>query len=421
MAEKVQKSMAKFLAREAEEEIDLTLPKHLEWIEESEGAGKRTVVIEPMVAFKIIKHAREQYPNTVNGQVVGLEVRGGTLEVTNCFPVPAQFRNETEETNYQLEMMNYLQEVNMESNLIGWYFSTKNGRFMQRSYLDMQVAYQESSTNKAIVLVHDVARTKNGAFSLRAFQLTDKFLELIKQKKQKKQDQQPSDDAGFSIEDEDINTEDILKSKLSFNNIYEEIPVSIKNLSLMKVLMYEMEKQQCENAKPTNWMEPGAEGAKDNKNVRTAIEEGGFGSKFDTLALKPINSLQEQLGMMTECIDQYIQDANSWMYWKRGTAKEMSKRQAYIARKRQERNAVRVASGQEPLPVPSINSPLDLSTLEEDEKKEVEKMFKLQKEPGRLNSVLNMAQLHIMTKQTTQITGPSIARLYAVKSFDTSE
>lgn len=38
--------------------------------------------------LKIIKHCRESFPNDVTGQLLGLDEKG-ILEVTNCFPFPA--------------------------------------------------------------------------------------------------------------------------------------------------------------------------------------------------------------------------------------------------------------------------------------------------------------------------------------------
>ena len=49
------------------------------------------------------------------------------LEVTNCFPFPSRVdsfeRNSSADpgTNYQIDMMRSLRDVNVDSNTVGWY------------------------------------------------------------------------------------------------------------------------------------------------------------------------------------------------------------------------------------------------------------------------------------------------------------
>ena len=89
------------------------------------------------VVLKIIKHCKENLPELVTGQLLGLDV-GKTLEVTNCFPYPSKTAEEDEETpeaslggaEYQIEMMRCLREVNVDNNTVGWYSSTYMGSFI---------------------------------------------------------------------------------------------------------------------------------------------------------------------------------------------------------------------------------------------------------------------------------------------------
>ena len=57
------------------------------------------------------------------GQLLGLD-NATTLEVTNCFPFPSRVENEESSesgADYQIEMMRYLRDVNVDSNTVGWY------------------------------------------------------------------------------------------------------------------------------------------------------------------------------------------------------------------------------------------------------------------------------------------------------------
>lgn len=70
--------------------------------------------------MKLIKHCRENLPDLVTGQLLGLDV-GGVLEVTNCFPFPSSGDGDDGDdagTEYQIEMMRCLREVNVDSNTV---------------------------------------------------------------------------------------------------------------------------------------------------------------------------------------------------------------------------------------------------------------------------------------------------------------
>jgi hypothetical protein len=72
------------------------------------------------VVLKMIKHCRENLPDLVTGQLLGLDV-DRSLEVTNCFPFPSSADNEDGDeagTQYQIEMMRCLREVNVDSNTV---------------------------------------------------------------------------------------------------------------------------------------------------------------------------------------------------------------------------------------------------------------------------------------------------------------
>ncbi|XP_022642185.1 eukaryotic translation initiation factor 3 subunit H-like [Vigna radiata var. radiata] len=82
-----------------------------------------------MVILKIIKHCKDHSPSLVIRQLLGLDV-GSVLEVTNCFPFPMREEDEeieADDANYQLEMIRFLREVNVDNNIVGWYQSTLLG------------------------------------------------------------------------------------------------------------------------------------------------------------------------------------------------------------------------------------------------------------------------------------------------------
>ena len=47
----------------------------------------KVVVVDGVVVLKIMKHCKDNLPETVTGQLVGLD-SGNTLQVTNSIPLP---------------------------------------------------------------------------------------------------------------------------------------------------------------------------------------------------------------------------------------------------------------------------------------------------------------------------------------------
>src|SRR5690554_5626198 len=78
--------------------------------------------------LKIMKHCKENLPELVTGQLLGLDF-DSTLEVTNCFPFPSKIGEDDDDgdggnlggAEYQIEMMRCLREVNVDNNTVGWY------------------------------------------------------------------------------------------------------------------------------------------------------------------------------------------------------------------------------------------------------------------------------------------------------------
>ena len=124
-------------------------------------------------------------PYLVTGQLLGLDI-GTNLEVTNCFPFPSRGEREEQEdpdsesvVEYQWEMMKCLREVNVDNNTVGWYQSAYLGSFLNEALIETQFSYQ-TTIPKCVALIYDPIRTKQGSLSLKAFRLTEAFMELFK-------------------------------------------------------------------------------------------------------------------------------------------------------------------------------------------------------------------------------------------------
>jgi translation initiation factor 3 subunit H len=196
---------------------------------EPEGHELDGVLVDGLVMLKIMKHTKENVSDLVLGQLVGLEV-GRTLQVTDAFPFPP--RSEESEENvdpdadptaeYQWEMMKCLREVNVDSNIVGWYQTSYLGSFVSASMLETQFTYQ-SAVARSVLLLYDPVRTKQGALSLRAFRLSRQTMELFR--------------AGGGA----LTPEQLSRLGISFQELLEELPVSLRNSALASAFLYELE------------------------------------------------------------------------------------------------------------------------------------------------------------------------------------
>ncbi|KAJ2449845.1 hypothetical protein EV183_004658 [Coemansia sp. RSA 2336] len=387
-------------------------------IDKSEPLQK--VKVDPLAILKIVKHARESYPTPVNGQLLGLEV-DGVLEVTNSFAVPTPPEGESDMKNYQIEMMQFLREVNVDSNSVGWYQSTRLGDFMQQPLLDVQSSYQVSSptSGSSVVLIHDTAKSEQaGNLSLRAFRLSQTYLDLAKEGK--------------------FTTKELADKGLTYGNILEELPVHIATSKLSSVLMKELQwPSGIEHDLLESLQRPSSFNAKlrakrmvdrsavaDDAEAATDSFDGGLSglipSRPTAYLSRPMcvnaldlsqgqtgsASLLRQLEAIGDLIEDNMQNARDWMYWKRGEAKEKGRRQQYVQRKAQA-NAARLARGEAAEPEPT--------------EKELDRMFKVTPEPSRLDALLNTANLNLLTKSVTESRGPALTKMFMAQSLHESK
>ncbi|XP_010187439.1 PREDICTED: eukaryotic translation initiation factor 3 subunit H [Mesitornis unicolor] len=179
------------------------------------------------VVLKIIKHYQEegQGNEVVQGVLLGLVV-DDRLEITNCFPFPQHTEDDADfdEVQYQMEMMRSLRHVNIDHLHVGWYQSTYYGSFVTRALLDSQFSYQHA-IEESVVLIYDPIKTAQGSLSLKAYRLTPKLMEVCKEK--------------------DFSPEALKKANIAYENMFEEVPIVIKNSYLINVMLWELEKKSA--------------------------------------------------------------------------------------------------------------------------------------------------------------------------------
>ncbi|KAJ5714118.1 Eukaryotic translation initiation factor 3 subunit H [Penicillium malachiteum] len=335
------------------------------------------VKVEALVVMKIIKHCNQTFPTTATGSLVGMDI-DNTLEITNSFnfpvvdvPTESHFDNAAPNpaAAAPAEMIRMVREVNVDANNVGWYTSANMGNFVNMNVIENQFYYQKEMNERTVALVHDVSRSAQGALSLRAFRLSAKFIEAFKENK--------------------FNSEELQKSNLRYQDIFDELPVEIHNSHLITSFIHQL--QTPKNA-PT-----------DLPASLAALEASPFSQSsvlspnLDNLSLSIDPFLEKNCDLLLESIENHNTEVNNYQYYQRVLGREQQKINNWKQKRTQE-NATRA----------TLKQPL----LPEDE---WQRLFKLPAEPSRLESMLNTRQVEQFSRQVDSFVSSTTGKMFAVK------
>jgi len=305
-----------------------------------------------------VKQFKENFPEVVTGQLLGLDL-GPTLEVTHSYPFPRVSGEKDEDTEnegaeYQMDMLRCLREVNVDTNTVGWYTSVDIGSFLKEKNLmettiETQFNYQER-IKKSVVVIYDPLKTSLGVLSLKAYRLTQQFMDVYKT--------------------QTFTKESLNSNNLSFQDIFEEIPIKIHNSLLVNALLTEMEEK------------------------RTAEDS------FERLDLSTNPFLEKNLDFLGECLDDLAGEQNKFQFYQKALQKQQYQQNQWIAKRRAE-NAARIKNGEEPLSEGDPANPI----------------FKPIAEPSRLESLLISNQINTYCKQINQFSSSGLSKLYLLGSM----
>ena len=265
----------------------------------NDGPKCEVVELDALVVLKVIKHCQGALPSFVTGQLLGLDI-SSTLEVTNCFPFPseedeaaakADGDDDDDGAEYQMEMMRCLREVNVDNNTVGWYQSTYFSSFVEDACIETQFNYQQNIKN-CVVIIYDPSRTRATGMALRAFRLTDAFMGLYKEGK-------------FSVEQ-------LSSVNLTAGDVFEELPIKVRNSHLGSALLLELQDACGLNANS---------------------------SDFARLELHTNPFLEKQMQLLIECIDDLQQESQKLQHHERSVARQRAAQQQYTLKKRQDAQA----------------------------------------------------------------------------------
>ncbi|KAI0244434.1 hypothetical protein L0F63_002385 [Massospora cicadina] len=335
------------------------------------------VQLDALALLKIIKHGRETYPAPASGQLLGLDMNE-ELEVTNCFPFPTT--NDGDKTvnlaQYRLEMIRHYKDVSIDSNVTGWYLSSQFDEFLTQSFIETQASYQKSLGPKCVVLVHDVSRSSMGNLHIRAYRLSDSFMEVYNAGK-------------FTLSN-------LLAAKLDSSNILKAIPLTLSNTRIAAALLHELDDDSALFASAASSGPALSFGISDPATV---------GPNYLALELNAEPYIEKNLQTLLDSFEDFSNEQSTLHYHQRALVREKARIQNYMQSKRAE-NETRVARGQPELP------------LETEE--QVALKFKVPPEPSRLDLLLINHQINSCCSQLNQLVGPALTKMYATQALQSS-
>lgn len=214
----------------------------------------------------------------VTGSLLGLAVENGVLEISHSYPLPSESKQHTTDddelagldgTDYQVEMMKLLKDVHVDNNCIGWYQSMYLGLFSTSTLLETQLSYQTDLSPNAIVLLYDPMQTAHGNLVMKCLRLTE---ECVK-----------------------INSAD-KNSFIDPKRIFEEIPVTLSNPSLVKAFLTDV---------------------RDGIHNSEGLYDANAETNFDRLDLSTNPYLEKHLEFLSGWVDNLAAEQLKFQYYSR--------------------------------------------------------------------------------------------------------
>lgn len=247
--------------------------------------------------LKIVKHCTDNLPTMVAGSLLGLDING-VMEITYSLPFVSDGRAEDENASseLQLEITRMLRDTNVDNECVGWYQSVYYGTTSTPAIVTNQFGYQagEELSDNSVVLLYDPLRSKKGAVVIKAFRLSDEYIELRRNK-----------------------SNAFIKPK----NIMQELPVKITNSGHSSAFI------RC--------------------IVDTHPNE--LNNEFEVLSMASTeDSLAKHFELMNSCLDDLAGEQLRFQQYSRSIAKIRSEHVKALNKRLQE-NAERAENGEAPL------------------------------------------------------------------------
>ncbi|ODV79398.1 eukaryotic translation initiation factor [Suhomyces tanzawaensis NRRL Y-17324] len=311
-----------------------------------------TITVQSSVLLSIIRHTSENYPSLFSGSLLGFEDDEGSIDITHAypFPYPDQYEGGSFKSRsgakYQQEILDSLSSLGYGVEFQGWFQSTISGNFVTSQLVDGLV--QQQLTNKnAFIIVHNMSSIGKEV-DLRALRLSESFITTYLDGKWK--------------------SRDLENHKLSYLNIFDDIPINIRNQNLVNLYLANVENQ------------PRSE------------------NEFDTLNLSSNQNVTAQLlESLYSQVDSYNYDQNNFNYYQRQHQKEQSKITQWKQQRKLE-NLERAKRGEKEL-----------------DTEEWKSIFRLPNEPSRYNNMLHSHAIDVLADDILKKCDEELTKSFAIE------
>jgi len=234
--------------------------------------------------------------------------------------------------------------VNVDHQHVGWYQSSQFGNFLSSQLLESQFSYQ-TSIDESVCLVFDTAKTSQGFLSVKAYRMTKEAIKMFKEG--------------------DFTPDAVKDLHISYETMFTQVPIVIKNSHLMNALMLEMQES-------------------------LTLDVGG--TQF--LDLGTAHTLETELRAMMDAVDELNQESIKFNKHQNMVLKQYQEKTRWI-QKRQLENQARSTRGEEPLPDEDLT-----------------KMFKIPMAPSRLNPLILSGTISHTADEVSEFCSQSVAKLF---------
>ncbi|KAL5967412.1 Eukaryotic translation initiation factor 3 subunit H [Taenia solium] len=207
------------------------------------------VKVSGLVLLKIIKHCEEETllaTDHVNGVLLGLAV-DNALEITNCFPLPKISDDDQTGSEalgaYEYDMMKNMREINSDYLCVGYYLGGYGSSFLTRSLLESLFQYQ-TLVSEAVLLTYDPSCATRGQQGLKSYRLSKMIFDAMLETEKRLRLMGSAKDASLH------------SGKTNFTRLLEELPTSVVNSKLARILLKDIVDQSDEQVADTTQVKP---------------------------------------------------------------------------------------------------------------------------------------------------------------------
>lgn len=333
------------------------------------------IQIDALVIMKIVKHVdselhagmSEVAGEACQGLLTGLvSMEDGRLEITNCFPTArAEPVLESDETAVQanqlyeeqkqtevVETLKKFRQMNIDYELVGFYQAHPFGACFTQELVESMYEYQ-SQVADGVVVVYDPVKSRQGQLSLRAYRLSMDALRLCAK--------------------DDWSPEAVKAANLTYETMFEELPIVIKSSYLINVMMAELSLAPSKvSEKSAAFLELG---------TRRSLEK----------CVRGMMANVDELNKSIACISKYMSD------------KQRHDNTVFnMTQKRQVENDQRALRGEPPVSMD------DIKKL---------KPPVLQARNGMMESFLECCEIQALSEFCNKVTGENIAKLFLAEAI----